>query len=117
MHRPVIHDFASEQITTSTGNIHSPSLNSSKTPTSAHANERDSSDLSKRTLLKLHNLAVNLALKIKPEAQVTCVSCDTHFGDGHFGLSLIFGENGTQAKRVGSNVHDKELHFYGTWLC
>nr|GEU64517.1 hypothetical protein [Tanacetum cinerariifolium] len=32
-------------------------------------------NLSKRTLLKLHNLAVNLALKIKREAQGMCIGC------------------------------------------
>ncbi|GKE00067.1 hypothetical protein Tco_1388050 [Tanacetum coccineum] len=41
MHGPVMYAIATEQITTSAGNIHSPSLNSNKPPARAHANERD----------------------------------------------------------------------------
>nr|GEV63953.1 hypothetical protein [Tanacetum cinerariifolium] len=41
MHGLVMHAIATEHITTSAGNIHSPSLNFNKPPASAHANERD----------------------------------------------------------------------------
>ncbi|PWA34851.1 cyclin-like protein [Artemisia annua] len=40
---------------------------------------------------------------------VTCISCNTHSGDGHFVPSPIFGENGREAKRARSNVQEKEL--------
>ncbi|GJZ89955.1 hypothetical protein Tco_0661882 [Tanacetum coccineum] len=41
MHGPVMYAIATEQITTSAGNIHSPSLNFNKPHARAHANERD----------------------------------------------------------------------------
>nr|GEV02404.1 RNA-directed DNA polymerase, eukaryota, reverse transcriptase zinc-binding domain protein [Tanacetum cinerariifolium] len=40
---------------------------------------------------------------------VTCVSCDTHSGDGHVVPSPIFEENVRQAKRVRSNVQENEV--------